>query len=153
LMGACKAVETQINPLVLYNSPLHARGRFRHYDPEVGRWLQRDPILFAGGDPNLYGYVLNDPINATDLSGTASCVGSRGLPCLPEPEPTPTPIFQQPNQCPITAPPPEPPPFGPPMPGGRPPSSPPLIPGPQNRPPIAISIPDGGSTQMFSPYQ
>jgi RHS repeat-associated protein len=41
----------------------------REYDPEAGRWLSKDPILFAGGDPNLYGYVLNDPINFTDPTG------------------------------------------------------------------------------------
>jgi RHS repeat-associated protein len=41
----------------------------REYDPETGRWLQRDPILFKGGDTNLYGYVLQDPINSIDISG------------------------------------------------------------------------------------
>ncbi len=35
----------------------------RDYDAETARWLARDPILFAGGDTNLYGYVLNDPVN------------------------------------------------------------------------------------------
>ena len=30
----------------------------RDYDPEVGRWTAKDPIGFAGGDVNLYGYVL-----------------------------------------------------------------------------------------------
>jgi len=42
----------------------------RDYDPEVGRWTAKDPILFAGGDTNLYGYVLNDPINLVDPNGT-----------------------------------------------------------------------------------
>ncbi|HEY6564192.1 MAG TPA: RHS repeat-associated core domain-containing protein, partial [Pirellulaceae bacterium] len=41
----------------------------RDYDPEVGRWTAKDPILFAGGDTNLYGYVLNDPVNFVDPSG------------------------------------------------------------------------------------
>lgn len=41
----------------------------RDYDAETARWLARDPILFAGGDTNLYGYVLNDPINLTDRTG------------------------------------------------------------------------------------
>jgi len=36
----------------------------------VGRWQSRDPILFAGGDTNLYGYVVNDPVNWVDPSGT-----------------------------------------------------------------------------------
>ena len=41
----------------------------RDYDPEVGRWTAKDPILFAGGDPNLYGYVFADPVNWFDPSG------------------------------------------------------------------------------------
>jgi RHS repeat-associated protein len=41
----------------------------RDYDPETGRWTARDPILFDGGETNLYGYVENDPINATDIRG------------------------------------------------------------------------------------
>jgi RHS repeat-associated protein len=41
----------------------------RTYDPEVGRWLSKDPILFNGGDTNLYGYVAQDPVNFFDPSG------------------------------------------------------------------------------------
>jgi RHS repeat-associated protein len=41
----------------------------RDYDPEIGRWTARDPIGFEGGDSNLYGYVLSDPINLIDPSG------------------------------------------------------------------------------------
>jgi len=41
----------------------------RDYDPETGRWTAKDPILFAGGDANLYGYVQNDPVNFTDPEG------------------------------------------------------------------------------------
>ena len=43
----------------------------RDYDPQVGRWTAKDPILFAGGDTNLYGYELNDPVNLTDSDGLA----------------------------------------------------------------------------------
>ena len=42
---------------------------FRDYDPDVGRWTAKDPILFAGGDTDLYGYCLNDPINLVDPDG------------------------------------------------------------------------------------
>jgi RHS repeat-associated protein len=42
---------------------------YRDYDPDVGRWTAKDPIFFAGGDTDLYGYVLNDPINWIDPEG------------------------------------------------------------------------------------
>lgn len=41
----------------------------RDYDPAVGRWTAKDPIGFAGGDPNLYRYAGNDPVNLTDPNG------------------------------------------------------------------------------------
>ena len=42
----------------------------RNYDPRAtGRWTTKDPIRFDGGDINLYGYVLNDPINFVDQTG------------------------------------------------------------------------------------
>ncbi len=41
----------------------------RDLDPETGRWVQRDPILFGGGDTNLFGYVMADPINFIDPEG------------------------------------------------------------------------------------
>jgi RHS repeat-associated protein len=41
---------------------------FRAYDSDLGRWLSRDPIGERGG-LNLYGYVGNNPVNATDLLG------------------------------------------------------------------------------------
>jgi len=43
----------------------------RDYDAEVGRWTAKDPILFEGGDWNLYGYVLQDPVNFFDPDGLA----------------------------------------------------------------------------------
>ncbi|WP_435106738.1 RHS repeat domain-containing protein [Arhodomonas sp. AD133] len=44
----------------------------RDYDPEVGRWTAKDPILFVGGDTNLYGYVLYDPVNELDPNGLSA---------------------------------------------------------------------------------
>ncbi len=41
----------------------------RAYDPRTARWLQRDPIDAASGDPNLYRYCGNDPINCADPTG------------------------------------------------------------------------------------
>ena len=42
---------------------------YREYDPYIGKWTTKDPIDFNGGDSNLYGYVLNDPINFIDPWG------------------------------------------------------------------------------------
>lgn len=39
--------------------------RARHYDPEMGRWINLDPIGFEDG-ANLYRYVGNGPCNLTD---------------------------------------------------------------------------------------
>jgi RHS repeat-associated protein len=41
----------------------------RDYDPEVGRWTSKDPILFNGGDENLFVYSRNDPVNYLDANG------------------------------------------------------------------------------------
>ncbi|WP_373998324.1 RHS repeat domain-containing protein [Bdellovibrio bacteriovorus] len=49
----------------------------RDYDPEIGRWTSKDPILFAGGDTNLYGYVIQDPVNLTDPTENCPwCIGA-----------------------------------------------------------------------------
>ena len=49
---------------------------FRDYDPDTGRWTAKDPILFAGGDTDLYGYSLNDPVNRIDPEGTFGIFGA-----------------------------------------------------------------------------
>ncbi|MBN2715390.1 MAG: hypothetical protein JXX14_06015 [Deltaproteobacteria bacterium] len=41
----------------------------RDYNPAIGRWTAKDPILFGGGDTNLYGYVFSDPVNLIDPNG------------------------------------------------------------------------------------
>jgi len=48
---------------------------FREYDPFIGRWTAKDPILFNGGDSNLYGYVLGDPVSGVDVLGLSKTKG------------------------------------------------------------------------------
>src|SRR5689334_16839078 len=43
-------------------------GLFRWYDPNLQRWINRDPIGEAGGI-NLYDFVGNDPVNYQDAFG------------------------------------------------------------------------------------
>ena len=50
--------------------------RFRYYSPELGRYLQSDPIGVAGG-LNLYAYAQN-PLSTVDLRGTCSGGASTG---------------------------------------------------------------------------
>ena len=45
--------------------------RARAYDPNVGKFLQVDPIEFASGTYSLYSYVSNQPTKYSDPSGLA----------------------------------------------------------------------------------
>jgi RHS repeat-associated protein len=50
--------------------------RARMFSPAWGRFMQPDPIGYAGGS-NLYAYVDNDPLNATDPDGQCPwCIGA-----------------------------------------------------------------------------
>jgi RHS repeat-associated protein len=51
----------------------------REYDAETGRWTRGDPILFSGGDTNLYSYVGGDPVNFYDEDGLDSTATSTWL--------------------------------------------------------------------------
>jgi len=42
---------------------------YRDYDATTGKWTAKDPIDFGGGDSNLYGYVLQNPVGGIDPSG------------------------------------------------------------------------------------
>ena len=46
--------------------------RARYYDARVGRFIGQDPIGFRAGDSNLYRYVGNNPLSATDPFGLAA---------------------------------------------------------------------------------
>ena len=51
---------------------------FRYYSPDLGRWINRDPIGEDGGF-NLYGMVGNDAVNRVDYLGLATCSRNLGL--------------------------------------------------------------------------
>jgi len=53
----------------------------RDYDARFGRWVSKDPILFRGGQANIYAYVGNDPVNLIDPTGLwgAGLLGQVGL--------------------------------------------------------------------------
>lgn len=72
--------------------------RARFYNPRIGRFMQTDPIMYGGG-PNLYAYVGNDPVNATDPFGLKRCAVT--------PDDTSNPVFVE---CGGNAPPARPPP-------------------------------------------
>lgn len=51
----------------------------RDYDPAVGRWTMKDPLLFDAGDPNVYAACGNDPINCSDPTGLDTYVCRKPL--------------------------------------------------------------------------
>jgi RHS repeat-associated protein len=48
--------------------------RARYYDPELGRFISRDPLGFAADDPNLYRYVFNRPVHLVDPEGLLTAI-------------------------------------------------------------------------------
>ena len=55
------------SPLAAHGAPMYYR--WRNYAPELGRFMWRDPIGYAGG-VNVYGYVVGNPIRYLDPNGT-----------------------------------------------------------------------------------
>jgi len=90
------------------NSGMYYYGR-RFYDPNLQRWLNRDPINECGGY-NLYGYVLNNPLRFIDPfgldmnNGQLDCNPTLTLPPVP-PIQDPFPELNPPSYPPL------PPPF------------------------------------------
>ena len=70
----------------------HYLYKYRHYDPQLGRWPSRDPIEEKGG-VNLYGFVLNNPIEYWEYLGLALVI-----PDLESSEITST-LYREPNCC------------------------------------------------------
>ncbi|MFC7339560.1 RHS repeat-associated core domain-containing protein [Haloferula chungangensis] len=54
--------------LALVHLVFFANSAQAHYDPNIGRWLSRDPIGEQGGI-NLYGFVENDGVNRWEFLG------------------------------------------------------------------------------------
>ncbi len=42
---------------------------FRDYEAGIGRWISKDPVLFKGGQVNLYLYCRGYPVNLVDSFG------------------------------------------------------------------------------------
>jgi RHS repeat-associated protein len=89
---------------------------FREYDPNLGRWLSRDPLRNAeiAQGPNLYAYVRNNPVNLMDQSGEAPLVPKWLLnqvnPAPEQPAPPLNPNYQPTQPAPAPEPVPESPP-------------------------------------------
>jgi RHS repeat-associated protein len=53
----------------------------RDYDAVVGRWTQKDPMKWGGGQTNFYNYVGGDPIDQMDPTGTILVADDIALIC------------------------------------------------------------------------
>lgn len=51
---------------------------YREYDPAIGKFISPDPLGYAGGDVDLYGYCGDDPINFVDRLGLSDTSETSG---------------------------------------------------------------------------
>jgi RHS repeat-associated protein len=70
--------------------------RNRWYSPDLGRFLEPDPIGLRAGDVNLYRYVWNDPLRWVDPFG----LELEAPPLWPPSSPSPGPCFTLSGDCP-----------------------------------------------------
>ena len=72
LLGSYETIENAFQYVGRFGVMAEGNGlyfmRARYYDPDVGRFINKDPIGYAGG-MNLYGYVGGNPVNWTDSWG------------------------------------------------------------------------------------
>lgn len=72
-MNILKPVLIAVASLVVLTHTVQA-----HYDPNIGRWISRDPIAEVGG-VNLYGFLGNDGVDLVDDLGANAVVVSTGI--------------------------------------------------------------------------
>jgi Protein of unknown function (DUF2778)/L,D-transpeptidase catalytic domain len=76
MQASKRTIETNVFPmkhfkclfLAVVSLFVLAQAAQAHYDPNIGRWISRDPIEEQGG-VNLYGFVANDALNWVDFLG------------------------------------------------------------------------------------